>query len=154
MNWEQMFPGRFIKSAEFGGRDVTLTITEIKLEELPDDAGKAKKRGIMYFKETPKGLVLNRTNATALKHLWGPETDKWIGKHVCLYAAPFTDPFTGEHITAVRVRGSPDIHQPVEFEARIGRKQVRFKLSPTGKKNGNGKKAGAESEELGPGADG
>ena len=131
MNWENMFPGKYIRSTEFNGKDVTLTITAVVLEDLPDDKGGNKKRGIVSFKETPKALVINRTNATSIKNMFGPETDKWAGRRITLFAAPFTDPFTGELGTAVRVRGSPDISEAMEFQARIGRKQVAFKLLKT-----------------------
>lgn len=132
MNWEVMFPGRFIKSAEFAGKKPTLTIKSITLEDLPEDKGGTKRRGIISFKETPKALVLNRTNGTAFKAMFGVETDAWVGKRITLWAAPFTDPFTGEQITAIRVLGSPDIKANMEFSAKIGRKQVVFRLSRTG----------------------
>lgn len=131
MNWEAMFPGKYIKSAEFAGKDITLTIKSVVLEELPDDNGGTKKRGVIYFNETPRALVINRTNATAIKSMFGPETNSWAGHKVTLWASPFTDPFTGEAITAVRVRGSPELDATKEFQAKIGRKQVKFKLVKT-----------------------
>lgn len=143
MNWEAMFPGKYIKSAEFNGKPVTLTITGVKLEDLPEDKGGTKRRGVVSFKETPKALVINRTNATCIKQMFGGETDGWKGKRVTLYAAPFTDPFTGEVGTAVRVLGSPDIQGPLQFSARIGRKQAQFKLQKT---SVGGKKATAPQE--------
>ncbi len=135
MNWEAMFPGKYIKSAEFNGKDVTLTVKGVVLEDLPDDKGGNKKRGVVSFNETPKALVINRTNATCFAKMFGPETNGWLGKRVTLFAAPFNDPFTGEVGTATRVRGSPDIVDAIEFQAKIGRKQAQFKLVKTrGKK--------------------
>jgi hypothetical protein len=132
MNWEALFPGKYIKSAEFAGKQPTLTITGLTIEDLPDEkSGGTKKRGVLSFKETQKGLVLNRTNAVAFKTMFGAETDGWNGKRVTLWAAPFTDPFTGESITAIRVLGSPDIDGPKSFEAKIGRKSVKFNLKKT-----------------------
>lgn len=133
MNWEVLFPGKYLKSAEFGQVKPTYTVKAITVEDLPDEkTGGTRKRGIVAFQETEKALVLNRTNATALKAMFGAETNNWLGKRVCFFAAPFTDPFTGEQITAIRVVGSPDIHAPLEFTAKIGRKQVLFRLQRTG----------------------
>ncbi len=146
MNWEAMFPGKYVKSSEFAGKKPTLTIAGVTIEDLPDDKGGNKKRGVMTFKETPKALVLNRTNATAIKAMFGAETDNWRGKRVTLWAAPFTDPFTGEQITAVRVLGSPDIDEAKNFQAKIGRKQVAFRLAKTGNGKGAAKKSEAPPE--------
>ena len=92
--------------------------------------------GSSPLKETPKQLVINRTNATALKEMWGPETTAWHGKRVTMFPAPFADPFTGEMGTAIRIKGSPDLTEAKSYTAKIGRKQMQFKLIPTGKANG------------------
>lgn len=134
MDWSLMFPGRFLKSAEFLGKDVTLTVTKVALEELPDpksDGGK-KKRGVVTFRETPKELVINKTNALAFKQMFGPETANWHGKRVTLYPAAYTDQMTGEETTAIRVRGSPEIPEDIEFSAKLGLKTAKFRLKRTG----------------------
>ena len=132
MNWEIMFPGKYLKSAEMQGKDVTLTIKSVVLDDLPEEKGGTRKRGVVAFNETPKLVVLNRTNGTCLAKMFGPETNGWHGKRVTFFPAPFTDPFTGEVGTAIRVRGSPELKAPIEFSAKIGRKQVPMKLVRTG----------------------
>lgn len=155
MNWEAMFPGKYMKSSEFAGKKPTLTIKAVKLEELPDEkTGGTRKRGVLYFEETPKAFVANRTNATAIKLMFGPETDAWIGKRISLWAAPFTDPFTGEQITAIRVLGSPDIDKQLTGQGKIGRKHVQFRLvkTPDPRARANGK-AAAPAEPAPPPAE-
>lgn len=124
MDYDQLFPGRFMKSGEFGGKDVTLTVAGIRIEELPQEKGGDRARGIVGFKETKKELVLNRTNGECLKALWGRETNAWIGKRVTLYPAPHKDSFTGEVGTAIRVRGSPDLPADKQVEIRLPRKKA------------------------------
>lgn len=123
MDYEALFPGRFLKSAQFKGREVTLTIAGIRIEELEGDKGK-KAKGIVSFVGKPIEWVLNRTNAECLKALFGRETDHWVGKRVTLWPAPYTDNMTGEVSTAIRVRGSPDIAANVSFELKLARKKA------------------------------
>ena len=133
MDFDLLYPGRFLKSGEFKGRDVTLTMTGVELEDLPQDKGGDKARGIISFRETKKKLVLNRTNGEALKALFGRETDDWIDKKVTLYPAPYE----GDE-TCIRVRGAPHLTKPLTFELKLPRKKpISVTLIPTGK---NGKK--------------
>jgi hypothetical protein len=94
MDYDQLFPGRFLKSGELNGKDVTLTIDSIKLEEMEDQKGKRMKP-IIAFRERKKEWVLNRTNAECLKAMWGRDTNDWLGKRVTLWPAPYTDMMTG-----------------------------------------------------------
>jgi len=150
-DYEELFPGRFLKAVEFKGRDVTLKIARVEIEELPDEKGtpnkegvRVKVRGIISFERTKKQLCLNRTNGEMLKALFGRKTDDWIGKRVTFFPAQVES--FGETVPAIRVRGSPEIEKPIEFEARIGRQQRKFRLMPTGAKpatNGNAAKSAA-----------
>jgi hypothetical protein len=128
MDYELLFPGRFLKSVEFKGRDVTLTIASVATEMLPEDAGGEKLKGIVSFKEAKKKLVLNRTNAMTIAQMFGRETDGWVGHKVTFYPAPYQDE------TAIRVKGSPELKEPVVFELKLPRKKARkVRLLPTGK---------------------
>lgn len=154
MDYDQLFPGRFMKSGEFQGKDVTLKIATIRTEELPDEKGKDGKRvrGIIGFHGTKKELVLNRTNGECLKALFGRDTDNWIGKRVTFFPAPYTDSFTGEVGTAIRVRGSPEIASDTNVEIRLPKKKA-FNMKM--KKTTSGKPAAkpAPEPEMEPGAD-
>ena len=131
MDWSLMFPSEYLKSAQFQGKDVTMTIESVALEELEGMTGK-KLKGIVKFRERPLKWVLNRTNASALVAMFGRETDSWVGKRVTLWPAPFTDPQTGEPMTAIRVRGSPSIEADVSFELKLPRKKpVQVHLKKT-----------------------
>src|SRR6185312_6897735 len=130
MDFDKLYPARFMKAGEFEGKDVTLTITDVKVEELEGATGK-KGKGIVGFVSasgTKKELVLNRTNGECIKAMFGRDTKDWIGKRVTLYPATITDSFTDEPTLAIRVRGSPDIAADKSFSAKIGRKQGNFTL--------------------------
>lgn len=127
MDYDKLYPSRFMKAGLFEGKTHTLTISAVEVEELEGDKGKSTK-GIVTFKETPKQLVLNRTNGECLKAMFGRETNEWIGKRVTFYAKQIHDSFTDELIPAVRIMGSPDISGDKSFTAKIGRKQVSMKM--------------------------
>lgn len=119
MDFDELFPGRFLKSGEFKGKDVCLTIKDIRLEDLPQEGGKTRKRGIVSFRETERDLVLNRTNGECLKAMFGRHTRNWIGKRIVFYPAPHRNPITKEEGTAIRVRGSLDIERDITFDLRL-----------------------------------
>lgn len=129
MRVELLFASRYLKAVEFQGRDVTLTIAGVRLEELEDTKGEKKRKGVVSFRETQKQLVLNRTNAMCIARMFGSETDDWAGKRVTLYPIPHRDPQTKEDGFAIRVRGSPDIPNDIVFNLQLPRKkpqQVRL----------------------------
>lgn len=122
MDMQLLFPGKYLKSAEFKGQRVTLTIKGVRLEELEGIKG-TQRKGVVSLHGTAKLWVLNRTNAECLKAMWGRETDAWIGKRVTLYPEPYTDQQTGEVTTAIRVFGSPDIAQSITATISLPRKR-------------------------------
>jgi hypothetical protein len=131
MDYDELFPGRFIKSGEFKGKDVTLTIKAVRLEALPQERGGDKVRGIIGFNETEKEWVLNRTNGECLKALFGRDTDAWVGRRITL----FPEPYQGE--TAIRVRGTPEITEPLSVTVSLPRKKpYQRTMQPTGKRGG------------------
>ena len=63
MDFDQLFPGRFMKAGLFKGRDVTLKIKGVRVERLPKkDGGGDEPKGILAFDGTDLELVLNKTN--------------------------------------------------------------------------------------------
>lgn len=134
------FLGEYITAAEIVGKTPTLTINKVTLEKVESlkkddgEAGKMKDRVIVYFAEgkSGRGWLLNRTNAECLRALFGSrETNDWLGKRVTLHAmqvrvGPKMEP-------GIRVKGSPDLKEPLTFELRLPRKRpTPMTLVPTG----------------------
>jgi hypothetical protein len=138
----QIIAGKYIKSEQFGGKEPLLTIADVKLENVEPDEKKAPEfKGVVTFAEKSKRpphaqlrWLLNVTNCKALIAMFGKETEAWKGKRVVLYSQPMTDPFTKLPITAIRVRGSPDLEKDVQFSMRKrGQKQPEIhKVIKTG----------------------
>lgn len=99
---ELLFPSLYLKACDLHGRDVTVVIDTIKLDELALRGGGKKRRGVMTLKGKEKMFVLNRTNAETICKLYGRNTDNWIGKPITLYSARVA--FGRDMVDAIRVR--------------------------------------------------
>jgi hypothetical protein len=63
----------------------------------------AEDKVVLKLRETPKGLVLNKTNwNTISKVLGSDDTDDWEGKRIALWSMDVQ--FSGEMVRAIRVR--------------------------------------------------
>lgn len=145
LDFDELYPGKFLKAAEFKGSDVTYTMKAIHLEELEGKKG-TETKGIVSFHETKKQLALNKTNGLCLKAMFGRDTGQWVGKRVTFYPAPID--FEDVEI-CIRVRGSPDIAADMDAEIKLPRKKPRtMRLVRTG--NGKGKGAGKAAAPKAP----
>lgn len=133
-DYDQLFPNRFVKAGLLQGKAVTLTIAQVKLEELPDEKGKNGKRvkGIVSFRERDLELVLNKTNGECLKGMFGRKTGAWEGKRITIYPK-MVDAF-GDEVLAIRIMGSPDIERDMRFDVRVGRKTASITMKKTATK--------------------
>jgi len=120
--FDQLYAGRFLKATELLGKKVTLTISDVDLEELQDDSGAKKAKAIISFRETEKKLVACKTNGICIREMFGKELVNWIGKRITL----FEDQWNGEACT--RVWGSPDIAEAIEVTVSLPRRRPFKKM--------------------------
>ena len=119
-NFDQLYPGRFLKAGLFQGKKPTLTIKDADIEELEGDDGK-KIKALISFIETDLQLVACKTNGLCFKSMFGSELSGWVGKRVTL----FSDSWNGED--CIRVWGSPDIPAEQAVEVKLPRRKP-FKM--------------------------
>ena len=100
-NINDMFPSKYLKASDVGDTDLALTIVAVD-EETIGKGSDADIKSVVYFSETPKGMVLNKTNAKAIASLYGDESDDWAGNKIRLYATEVD--FKGEQMLALLVR--------------------------------------------------
>lgn len=134
VDYDQLYPGRFIKAGELLGKKVTLTIADVDLEDLEDNEGKKKAKATISFRETEKMLIACKTNGLCIKAMFGTKLADWIGKRVTI----FPDTWNGE--PCIRVWGSPDIEREMEVLVSLPRRR------PFNKTMHKVTKATAESE--------
>jgi hypothetical protein len=144
MDYRAMFKGEYLTAPEFGGRTPTFTITQVKMVRLlAGDDGSEKDKGVLLFKETERGVVLNKTNAQSIAAMFGNETDGWIGKRVTFHA---TEVQVGpKKDLGIRVLGSPDITKPITATITLPRKKPKpVVLQVTGEKKPAAREPGCD----------
>jgi hypothetical protein len=99
----QQFPSKYLKADTDipDDGDLIVTIDTVQIETIGQGADQENKP-VVYFRETDKGLVLNKTNAQTIKGLFGFETDDWEGKRIALFGTEVD--FAGKQTLAIRVR--------------------------------------------------
>jgi hypothetical protein len=91
-----IYPSRFLKSADLKGRSARVTIATAQVEELNN-----KSKVVLTFVGRDKSLVLNKSNAIILADAWGGRTEGWVGKE--LEISPTRTLFQGTMVDTIRV---------------------------------------------------
>lgn len=102
LNNTLLFPSDYLSAVEFLGRDVTLTVARVFIDELKMRGGKSEQKPVLTFKETKKKLVLNKTNADSIAVMYGSEAGAWVGKRVTFY--PTKTQCGRDTVDCIRVR--------------------------------------------------
>jgi hypothetical protein len=116
VDWDELYPGRFLHAADLKGKKVTVRISDVTLEELIGDKG-AQVKGLMSFEGKDKQFALNKTNGILIKAMFGRKLGDWVGKRITL----FEDVWDGE--PCLRVWGSPDIDKDIVVTVALPRKR-------------------------------
>jgi hypothetical protein len=101
MKVKDMIESKYLRKEDFD-EDQICTIKTLKLEDLGKDNAK-EERWILYFREYPKGMVLNVTSIRVLEAAYGDESDLWVGKKVTIYVDPNVS-FQGRVVGGLRLR--------------------------------------------------
>ena len=72
MEYTDIYRSAYLKAEDLSGRTAKHTISSCTAEKVGDD-----ERLVLAFSENDRSLVLNKTNATTLAELYGPETGAW-----------------------------------------------------------------------------
>lgn len=102
MNINQAFPSKYLKASDLNDQTVTVTISDIKIEQVGQDRDT---KPVAYFQGKTKGLVLNKTNSRKIASIAGsPETDDWVGVQIAIF--PTETEFAGESVECIRVKAA------------------------------------------------
>jgi hypothetical protein len=96
-----LFPSKYLQAAD-AENPLNLTILKITQEKMKQRDGTDIDKPVVFFREVPKGMVLNRTNANFLINLYGKDYAQWVGKSVTLGIENITA--FGETQAALRFR--------------------------------------------------
>src|SRR6187549_594613 len=109
MHVDQLWPSKYVKAQDLDGRTVTVTIREVKIEEMTNNEQKVKKP-VLYFNEAEKALILNKTNGRTIAALYGPETNNWTGQRITLFTKQIK--YFEKMQLCIRVKGELPDAQP------------------------------------------
>jgi hypothetical protein len=107
MKTNDAFPSRYLKAEDdlFDDGEVIATIKDIAKETMKGgrNSNQAEQdKPVMYFRELPKGLVMNKTNWGICEKMFGSdESDDWIGNKVSLTVIETVA--YGEAVKSIRV---------------------------------------------------
>lgn len=104
MRVTDLCPSPHIEALDIGekiGEERVFTITRVEVKEVGSEK---VKKGVVFFTETDRGLVLNKTNSRTIAALYGSETDKWKNKRLTVYRSETS--FQNKIVPCVRVRDS------------------------------------------------
>lgn len=132
MHAELLHPNEFLGAHDLRGRDVTLTIHDVRIEELTLPGGAKERKPVVHFSEMQnrqgtdkKRWILNKTNRRIIQRLHGNETDDWKGKRITLFPTKVEadgKPIRNQHNPggeAIRVRPTrPAQSKPSEEPSR------------------------------------
>jgi hypothetical protein len=119
-HWKQLQDPRFIGAYALpNGNDMTVTITNVRKEEVTMMGGKKEDHTIVYL-ANQKPLILNVTNSKSIAKLYGAYIEDWEGKDITLYAS--TTKMGSEIVECLRVRPSvPRKQKPPITEDRLAK---------------------------------
>ena len=100
MKISELYPRRFARGSDLKG-PATITIKDITQEEL-HPAGRPVKKYILWFSETPRGVILTRPLALQLANVLGDDTAIWKDQKITLYPEPMN--VAGRACVAIRAR--------------------------------------------------
>lgn len=93
----EAFPSKYLKAADLKGTNQRCVMSHIEMEKVGDDM-----KMVLYFQGKNKGVVLNKTNATAIAEEYGNDTDDWAGHEVILFEAMVS--YQDKTVPSIRIR--------------------------------------------------
>lgn len=103
MKTSELTTSKYLKKEDFP-EPALCTVKDVKKENVSLPSQPKKERGVVYFQEYDKGMVMNSTNLKrAEKAMGSDDTDNWVGKKLVVYVDDEVE-FGGEVVGGLRVR--------------------------------------------------
>jgi len=98
MRTKDLFPSKYLQSADAKAKQIITTISHMELE-LVGQGQDQKKKPVLYL-EDQKPMVLNRTNTEALEEAFG-DSDDWPGHKIRIRCVKTN--YAGKSVDGLRV---------------------------------------------------
>jgi hypothetical protein len=114
-SYDDYFPSKYFKASDLDDGSRELTVKVMRPEKMNDGTSKL----CVFFEETDKGLVLNKTNSSTLAMLSGSKNPQdAIGLRVLLIQGE--GEFQGKACRTIRIRRAPTKRQAQPVPGRRG----------------------------------
>jgi hypothetical protein len=104
-DFESVYGSKFLSAGEIVavGSKKRAKIAKVDMADLRQDGSSGtRRRFILFFEGVDKGMVLNQTNASALKDALGKNPTKWVGADVVLTVEQVA--FGNKRVPGLRLR--------------------------------------------------
>ena len=122
VNFDTLYPGRFLKAGNLCGQKVTLTIASVAHEKLEGEKG-TELKAIVTFVGKEMQLVLAKTNGICIREMFGPILKDWVGKRVTFFESMVENPGPLKGQPCIRVWGSPDLPADTTIQIKLPKKK-------------------------------
>jgi hypothetical protein len=103
MKINDLINSKYLRKEDFP-EPALLTVKEVRKENVSAAGQDPEEKGVMYFRERAKGMVLNPTNLKRAARIFGSgETDDWEGKRVVVFTDELVE-FGGNVVGGLRLR--------------------------------------------------
>jgi len=109
MDINAAFPSSWLKAADLGGQEVTVSMAAVQIETI-GQGNDADSLPVLSFVGQSKGLILNKTNARSISQLYGTETTGWSGRSITLF--PTTTQYGSETRDCIRIKAPAEPAAP------------------------------------------
>lgn len=120
MRVTELCPSPHLEAADLGDEIGDSRIVTIKGVDIHVVGAEQVRKGVVYFEEFDRGLVINKTNSSTIAGLYGNETDEWTGHKITLYRSETS--FKNKTVPCIRVKDSVPKEPAAETPARNGKK--------------------------------
>lgn len=122
-NWDELFPGRFLKCGHLGGREVELRIARVYGEMIDEKpASVFRIDPVPGIKQVDFGL--NKTNGLCLRQMFGPLMLDWRGKRFVIHESKVEHGREKGRPT-IRICASPDIPRDITVVIDFHTKMIK-----------------------------
>lgn len=94
----ELCPSPHLEAADITGD----TVVTVKSYDWHPVGPEQTVKGVIYFEEFERGMVINKTNRVILQHLFGQYLDDMVGQRITLYQSEVT--FEGKVVPCLRIR--------------------------------------------------
>ncbi len=111
MRVTELCPSPHLEAMDLGDEIGSSAVVTINRVEVKTVGAEQVKKGVVFFAEFDRGMVINKTNSRTIAGLYGSNTDDWIGEKITIYRSETS--FQNRTVPCIRVKDSVPAEQPV-----------------------------------------